>query len=269
MAYGILTDLTRCIGCEACAFACKQINGLEGDPNDRLDATTWTTVDQRAGLNVRRQCMHCSDPTCVSVCPVGALQKQAEGPVTYDESRCIGCRYCMQACPFQIPTYEWGEQVPLVRKCIMCFEQRVSKGRQPACTEACPTGATKFGERDELIREARQRIHEAPERYVDHIYGLEEAGGTSVLYLSSVPFEELGFPTDMAQEPYPRLTWEVLSKIPNIVSTGGLLMVGTWWIVNRRTKVRDGRWIDEGNDAEAPAESVSGNGHESGEEVNR
>jgi len=240
MAFAILTDLTRCIGCKACTIACKEINGLPKQEMDGLSSTTWTTVENRAGLNVRRQCMHCLDPTCASVCPVAALQKRSEGPVVYDESRCMGCRYCMLACPFQVPKYEWNENVPRVQKCVMCFAQRVSRGLQPACTEACPTGATVFGERDPLIRQAGRRLQENPGRYVDHIYGLEEAGGTSVLYLSSVPFEGLGFPSGMEHEPYPRLTWETLSKIPNIVSTGGVLMLGIWWIVNRRVKLQRG-----------------------------
>ena len=259
MAYAILTDLTRCIGCKACALACKEINGLPKEEMNGLSATTWTTVEVRAGLNVRRQCMHCLDPTCVSVCPVAALQKRKNGPVVYDESRCMGCRYCMMACPFQVPTYEWNETVPRVQKCIMCFDQRISRGLQPACTEACPTGATLFGERDALIREAEQRLREQPERYVDHIYGLREAGGTSVLYLSSVPFAELGFPAHMEREPYPRLTWEILSKIPNIVSTGGAMMLGIWWIVNRRMKLQqDEIPLDEGSDSHGNGYSQKG-----------
>ena len=245
MAYGILTDLTRCIGCGACALACKEINELPKEEMDGLNATTWTVVEQQNGLNIRRQCMHCLDPTCVSVCPVAALQKTPEGPVIYDEDRCMGCRYCMFACPFQIPKYEWDETIPRVQKCIMCFETRVSKGESPACTQTCPTGATIFGEREALIHEAQHRLTNEPERYVDHIYGLEEAGGTSVIYLSSIFFAELGFPVDVEHKPYPRLTWEVLSKIPNIVSTGGALMLGIWWIANRRDKIARGELVDE------------------------
>ena len=248
MAHAILTDLTRCIGCKACAYACKEINELPKEEMGELNATTWTMVEQRAGLNVRRQCMHCLDPTCVSVCPVGALQKRPEGPVIYDEDRCMGCRYCMFACPFQIPKYEWDKTLPRVKKCIMCFEKRLGQGKPPACTSACPTGATLCGERDALIHDARQRLRAHPERYVDHIYGLEEAGGTSVLYLSSVPFAELGFPVQVEHEPYPRLTWQILSKIPNIVATGGVLMLGIWWIANRRDRIARGELVDENDE---------------------
>jgi formate dehydrogenase iron-sulfur subunit len=181
--------------------------------------------------------MHCLDPACVSVCPVTALQKTPEGPVIYDETRCIGCRYCMLACPFEIPKYEWDNPLPKVRKCIMCYEKRIKEGKQPACVAACPTGATKFGDRDDLITEARHRIAQHPDRYVDHIYGVTEAGGTSVLYISPVPFEKLGFKVDVQESSYPKLTWEILRKIPSIVSLGGILMIGTYWVINRRMTI--------------------------------
>ncbi|MBT3343818.1 MAG: 4Fe-4S dicluster domain-containing protein [Gemmatimonadetes bacterium] len=241
MAVGILTDLTRCVGCGACEQACKEINGLPETGVAGLSASTWTSLDEVEGQSIRRQCMHCLEPACVSVCPVGALQKTDEGPVTYDEDKCMGCRYCMIACPFSVPKYEWSSTQPRVQKCIMCYDQRVKGGGEPACVEACPAKATIFGGRDELLAEARQRIRKHPERYVDHIYGLTEAGGTSVLYLSSVPFDQLGFPTGTDELALPRLTWDVLSKIPNIVSTGGVMMMGLWWIVNRREKLSGGK----------------------------
>ncbi len=235
MKPAILTDLTKCIGCEACVWACKEINDLpREDGAAGLSATSWTAVDHRAEAHVRRQCMHCLDPACVSVCPVAALQKTPEGPVIYDESRCMGCRYCMVGCPFGIPTYEWNNPKPRVRKCVMCFEKRVSKGEQPACTAACPTGATIFGDRDALLAEAHRRIAAEPARYIDHVYGEHEAGGTSVLYVAGDPFETLGFRTNLQSDPYPRLTWNVLSKLPNVVSVAGVMLFGIWWIAGRK-----------------------------------
>ena len=185
MGMGLLFDATRCIGCGACSSACKEQNKLPGKVEEVLTAYTWTTVQEREGLNVRRLCMHCEVPTCASVCPVGALKKTPEGPVVYDAERCMGCRYCMMACPFGVPKYEWSKALPGVRKCSMCPD-RLAKGLPTACAEICPTGATIFGERDALIAEARKRIDAEPEKYVPHIFGEHEVGGTSVLYISDI-----------------------------------------------------------------------------------
>ena len=236
----MLIDLTRCIGCEACVWACKEANGLpREDGVGRLSATTWSAMERHQGVAVRRQCMHCLEPACASVCPVAALHKTPEGPVVYDADRCIGCRYCMVGCPFGVPKYEWSSNLPKVKKCLFCFE-RQAKGERPACAAACPTGATLFGDRDELLAEAQRRLAADP-RYVQRIYGEREAGGTSILYLSSVPFEELGFKTQLANESYPGMSWKILSKLPNVVSVGGVLLAGIWWITGRRDTLEQAR----------------------------
>jgi formate dehydrogenase iron-sulfur subunit len=252
----MLIDLTRCIGCEACVWACKETNGLpREDGVTRLSETTWSALERHRGISVRRQCMHCLDPACASVCPVGALHKTAEGPVVYDADRCIGCRYCMVGCPFGVPKYEWSSNLPTVKKCQFCF-QRQAEGLRPACAEACPTGATLFGDRDELLAEAQRRLAAEPRRYVQRIYGQHEAGGTSMLYLSSVPFEELGFKTKLAEEAYPGLSWQVLSKLPNVVTVGGALLAGIWWITGRKDtleQVRRGEiTLDEAMERKPP-----------------
>ena len=233
----LLIDLTLCIGCNACQDACKAENGLTEGTETRLSSTAYTALEEHDGTYVRRMCQHCIDPTCASVCPVGAFTKTAEGPVLYDEFKCIGCRYCIQACPFQGPRYEWSSNYPRVQKCNFCAD-RQKEGLPTACAEACPTGATKYGDRDELIREAYDRIKAEPEKYIDRIYGLDEVGGTSVLYISSVPFEKLGFKTQLAHTALPMLTWQALSKIPTVVSVGGVFLYGIWWITNRRTEVQ-------------------------------
>ena len=157
-----LIDITECVGCGACYEACKEQNNLpqtSDDPlRDTLSDKTYTIIEQRGDYFVRRMCQHCEEPTCVSVCPVGAFIQTDFGAVLYDESKCFGCRYCMQACPFQIPRYEWGSLKPRVQKCIMCYD-RVKNGELPACAEACPTGATLFGDRDEMITIAGFILH--------------------------------------------------------------------------------------------------------------
>jgi formate dehydrogenase iron-sulfur subunit len=233
----MLIDLTMCIGCNSCQDACKKENNLGGGEEKTLSPTAYTALEEHDGTYVRRMCQHCLEPTCVSVCPVGALQKTAAGPVVYDESKCIGCRYCIQACPFQVPTYEWTSNYPRVQKCRLCAG-RIEKGLQPACAEACPTGATKFGNRDDLVKEAYERMKAEPEKYVDRVYGLEEVGGTSILYLSSVPFEQLGFKTQLEGTALPMLTWNALSKVPSVVTVGGVFLYGIWWITNRRKEVQ-------------------------------
>lgn len=240
MPRAILYDSTLCVGCKLCEQACAERSNLPY--NDAIAAETRTSAHKLTSVlssgdaYMRRMCMHCADPTCASVCPVSALRKTAAGPVVYDESRCMGCRYCMLACPFNIPKYEWDRTLPVVRKCDLCAD-RVAAGLPTACAEACPTGATKFGERNALITEARKRIEANPSQYVNHVYGLEEVGGTSVLLLSSVPFERFGYRTDLRQEPLPMLTHRVLSRIPDLVAVGGVLLGGVWWITRRRAEV--------------------------------
>lgn len=237
---GLLFDSTLCVGCGECYFACKTANNLpetNKDPlKDHLSASTYTVVEQHGEVFTRKLCMHCQDPTCVSVCPVGAFQKTEEGPVLYDESKCIGCRYCMQACPHNIPRYEWSSANPRVRKCIMCHE-RLKKGEPTACSEACPTGATIFGNLDELVAEAQKRIQENPDTYYPHIYGLKEAGGTNVLILSSVPFDQLGFARNLPQEALPHLTMKALEKIPTVVSFGTIFLGGMYWLTKRKNEI--------------------------------
>ncbi len=258
MRKGMLIDTTMCIGCLSCEEACKEKNNLSAEcRQDDLSECKFTKVFERGDYYVRKMCMHCLEPACASVCPVGALKKLEEGPVVYDEDKCIGCRYCMQACPFQVPTYEWSKALPRVRKCWFCYD-RVLAGGMPACAEACPTGATAFGERSELLVEARRRIAETPGQYQDHIFGEREVGGTSMLFLAAVPFEQIGFKSNLIEKPLPLLTWSVLSKIPDFVLVGGTLLGGVAWIINRRMVLEDERL--QKSQERAPQGSDSGLG---------
>ena len=237
-ARALLVDIKRCIGCRACVAACKEIHGFPGEDGDtELSATAYTAmVDHDDETHVRKLCMHCVSPSCVSVCPVAALRKTPAGPVVYDGERCLGCRYCMVACPFNVPRYEWTAAVPSVRKCDMCLA-RIEKGGLPACVEACPAEATTAGSRDELLIEAHRRIREDPAGYFPHVYGETEAGGTSVLFLSPVSFESLGFRQGLGDAPLPSLTWSVLEKIPGVVTIGGAALLAVYWITHRREEV--------------------------------
>jgi formate dehydrogenase iron-sulfur subunit len=231
----ILVDITKCIGCRACEQACKESHGFPAETEAKLSPTALTVIEERGDKFVRRMCMHCQDPACASACLVGALKKTALGPVTYDGSKCIGCRYCLVACPFNVPRYQWSKLAPLVTKCDMCFE-RQAKGGQPACVDACPTGASIVGWRDEILEEAQRRILAPGANYVKHVYGSEEAGGTSVFFLSDVPFEKLGFAA-APKEKMPMLTANALGDVPTVVLVGGGLLSGLYWITQRRAQV--------------------------------
>lgn len=231
--YGMLIDTTKCIGCRACEEACNAKNGLpEPEVSFSSEAVFEkkrdTTPDAFTVLNrfpnpkdpdqpifVRKQCMHCTQPSCASACLCKAMEKTPEGPTVYHEDRCMGCRYCMISCPFDIPKFEYDSPSPFVRKCIGCPDL-VAKGEAPACAEACPEGASLFGKRRDLIEEAKRRIYQNPERYYPHIYGEHEVGGTGYMYLSAVPLEKIGFRSDLGTKPYPELTSGFMTSVPSV-----------------------------------------------------
>ncbi len=242
--FGILNDTTLCTGCEHCVEACKKENGLGMDmPRrwkqriDDLSSTRFTTIVRREGNRfVRRLCRHCEDPACASACIVGALQKTAEGPVIYDDKKCMGCRYCIMSCPYGIPRYDWESQIPTIHKCTMCYP-RIQAGKIPACVEACPEEATIFGPYDEILAEAHRRIEEDPQRYAQAVVGETEAGGTLVIYISDIPLGFLSYNPELGDKPFPELTWSALSKVPPLIVGMGGLMTGIYWIIERRMKL--------------------------------
>lgn len=248
-----LIDLTKCTGCRGCQVACKQWNQLEAEDTEffsgegyqnppAISEYTFTRIKfrdyQKNGENefafYKEMCMHCDDPACASVCPVGAFEKTAEGPVIYKADRCIGCRFCMIACPFGIPKYEWSKGLPLVKKCTGCYS-RIKEGLEPACATACPTAIT-YGPRDEMVKIAEERFKNNQKKYIRKIYGLNEAGGTSVLYLTNLPFDELGF-KNVTQRPLPDYTWQALRFVPaSFLAVGGALSAISW-ITHRRERM--------------------------------
>jgi Fe-S-cluster-containing dehydrogenase component len=209
-AVAMLYDNTLCTGCKACMVACSEVNGLPPDtalsgglwqmPSD-LNSKTKNIIqlyqepDGPGFAYVKKQCMHCLDPACVAGCPFDALKKNLWGAVTWDSSLCIGCRYCEVACPFDVPKFEWDKWNPKIVKCEFCFDQRLVHSKEPACTAVCPTGSVIFGKRVDLLARAKDRIAAAPGKYFEQrVYGEHEAGGTQVLYLSSVGFDKIGLP---------------------------------------------------------------------------
>ncbi len=232
-SYGLLTDLTACVGCRSCEKACNEANNLPkpavpfDDPSvfnrtRRPDANAYTVVnryenpkDKSMPVYRKIQCNHCKEPACASACPIHAYSKTPEGAVKYNPDLCFGCRYCMIACPFYVPAYDYESALePKIVKCTMCYDTRVKHGKVTACAEACPAGAITFGKRDELIKIARVRIEKNPDKYVDHIYGEHEAGGTNWMYISGVPFDKLGYPSSVPMKPPIELTKGFLSSVP-------------------------------------------------------
>ena len=282
----MLLDSTRCIGCRSCQVACKQWNGLEseetrflpsqkdiapefedrGYQNPReLSDKTWTLMtfteidenDQFQWVFNKQQCMHCGVdagedrdkwPSCVISCPVQALEKTPEGPVIWHDDRCIGCRYCMLACPFQVPKFEWHSVWPKIRKCNMCYD-RLTQGQEgfnePACSKACPTDAIISGEREDLLTDARNRIQAHPDKYHNHIYGENELGGTCVLHLSSVPLAKLGYPENLPDVSLAGTTSMAMKGLPYIITALSLGMIGVY--TARRNKIESELKESEGN----------------------
>ena len=243
---GVLIDTTRCVGCKSCQQACQIANGLPVDTRAVcLSAKSLSVVEMRnisatpakADIKpVKRQCMHCEEPACVSVCPVGALKKDDKGAVKYDANVCMGCRYCMMACPFGVPKYDWDSPNPKITKCEQgCMAD--GKRNTPACVQACPSQALYYGNREQLLAIAKDRIAQNPTKYVNKIYGEKEIGGTSMLYLSATPFEQIGFRTDLPTEPLPSFTWAAQEKIPFVLAGALSLLSGiAWWTHRTESK---------------------------------
>ena len=251
-AVGMLYDTTLCIGCKACVVACHEANDLP--PDNRQDALhdAPTALNDRTkniiklyeedGVRsyMKQQCMHCVDPACVGACMIGALQKREYGIVTWEANRCIGCRYCQVACPYNVPKFEWESAAPRIVKCELC-NHRLAEGKIPACCEVCPREAVIYGTYEELLAEARQRQADNPDKYVPGIYGEHDGGGTQVLYLSHVPFEKLGLPT-LSDEAVPSLNRQIQHGVyKGMISPAALYAVlGGVMLRNRRTKNKDG-----------------------------
>ena len=292
-AVGLLFDATLCIGCRACQAACKQANGMPAEvpeqyaawnsgiwdsPTD-LSGDTLTviqvyqhgTMDRKDRATdgfafVKRQCMHCTDASCVSVCPVTAMTQDPEtGVVFHHVDRCIGCRYCVLACPFGVPRYEFDDPFGQIQKCQLCAD--LPDQDIPACADVCPTGATLFGQTEVLQSEARRRLardageiyafprgtltraddggepvtdrarHEAPiARYEQQVYGEHLLGGTQCRMLSGVPFELLGLPEDVPDTSYASITEGIQHTLYRYMIAPILLLAGLAFFAYRSAR---------------------------------
>lgn len=254
-AYGVLVDLNACVGCRKCEWACNQNAKLPNQPIEtfedktafdtmrRTHSDTYTVVNRYLTpetdkpVYVKAQCMHCIEPACASACLVKAYTKTKEGAVAYNPDVCIGCRYCMAACPFDIPAYEYEKALtPNITKCTFCLNRIGENGGVPACVEICPVEALKFGKREELIEFAHIKMHAKPDKYIHHLYGEKEVGGTSWMYMSPVPFKQIGFREDLGERPIPEYSRGFLSMVSVVLVTWPALCIGFLSFAKRREK---------------------------------
>ncbi len=280
-AVGFLYDSTLCIGCQACMVGCKKANNMPVESSDLLpiwehprdlSAKTLNIIkkyESGTGRNkdqetdgfafVKRQCMHCVDPGCVSACPVSAMQKNPDnGIITYNKDACIGCRYCQIACPFNIPKFQWDSAFPQIVKCELC-SHLLPKGEIAACCSSCPTGASLYGPTNLLQAEAQRRLQMEPGQYYDfavasldsgktfsqkagqyvpQIYGEKEVGGTQVMMLSGVPFDKLGMPK-LPDKSYASTGENIQHTLYKGMIAPAILLAGLFYFVNRSQKDKD------------------------------
>lgn len=202
LRYGKLVDSIRCIGCKRCMSACKRWNNLRverdeliTDRDTNLTANNYTVVNLRTDAKnranrhyVQWSCQHCIEPACVGVCPVTAITKLPNGAVVINEKKCIGCRYCFQACPWKVPQFDFEKRV--TRKCHLCYNRTLLNYQKPACVAACPVGALAFDYKHQIIQEAHRRVERL--KTPSYIMGLTEAGGTDLITILPAEPKDLG-----------------------------------------------------------------------------
>lgn len=261
MSKGVLVDITKCIGCDACTVACKMWNNIDFGENARfhvqersevpdknafmLDYKNWTKIvlhkpeknGEKVWRYVKFQCLHCIEPGCVASCFATALRRNENGAILFYPNLCVGCRYCMLACPFDVIKYEWEKTFPLIAKCHMC-STRMEQGQAPACIGVCPTNVMTFGDKDAMLALAKTTIQNDA-KYVPHIYGETEAGGTAWMYISDIPFEQLGFNTDITTRPIPEYSYDFQKYTKHAMVGIGTLLTALFLYTKRRNNIAE------------------------------
>lgn len=252
----LMHDMTCCIGCRGCQVSCKQWNDLPANPPGEffqgpgyqnpadLDARTYTLityneVQQNGRFNWvfgKLQCKHCLEPACAAICPVDAIHKNEMGVVHVDRETCIACQLCATVCPFNVPKF--AEEDGKMHKCWLCLD-KLEAGQVSACAKTCAPGAIFMGERDDVLKEAKRRISAGAGKYINHIYGAEEAGGCCVFHISDVPFNLLGFP-DVPKEVIQVSKAEIFDTLQHLnpaTIAASVFVAGIGWVVKRRNEL--------------------------------
>jgi formate dehydrogenase iron-sulfur subunit len=237
----MLVDVTKCIGCWWCYAACRKYNNLgetdlpEKEDAPKLTEDTWSTlftVEQNGEWSYRKQaCMHCTEASCESVCPTGAISHNGAA-VEINQEWCIGCGYCVQACPFGVPHKD--EYTGTARKCTFCID-RINNGEVPACAEACPVGAIQYGERDALLTEARTRVEYLKDIGTSGatLYGEDESGGLHVMYVLPGSPSSYGLP----EQPAVATSMEWVKWLSGVIGGTILAAIPLWLLFRRKKKV--------------------------------
>lgn len=229
--YAYLLDLGRCLGCQACVAACKTGNELPpGVKYINIAEKTWGTFPALQSVIKNQRCYHCAEAACVAVCPTGALYKE-DGLTRLEHEKCSGCSYCVDACPFGIPRIADDGQAS---KCDGCAAV-VKAGGQPWCVKTCPSRALRYGERAEILAEARQRVEALKVRYPKaRLYGETEAGGLGVIVVLPDDPETLDLPLN-PQIPAAVQTWQNVVQPVSLGLTGlSILVTGLAAFIARR-----------------------------------
>ena len=253
MKKAIVIDTSKCMGCRGCQVACKQWNQLPADSTTftgsyenppRVSPSTWMRVtfqEEETDKGIKwffgnQRCMHCSDAACEIVCPVGAIYHTDAGSVDINFDKCIGCNYCAANCPFKVISFDRKTDLPT--KCTFCYD-RLANGYQPACANACPTGAIQFGDRGDLINQASRKVMALQQNGNANasLYGLEELSGTGMMFILEDTPSHYNLPDSPVVSIQARL-WSLLFR-PLRIFVVLALALGLWGNYNQSKNIKE------------------------------